>query len=96
MFYTHNSLICTTKVHTAEFIQPFCCCVVTQTPHYFNYRGDHAVVLLPGTAAAEEGDEENHHSDSDEDNGSSWGRRVTDHEGVVQSHLNQDSHDNQC
>lgn len=64
-------------------------------PQFLNYRGDHAVVLFPGTAAAEECDEENHHTDSDEDNGRSWGWRIFDHEGFVQSHLNQDSHDNQ-
>lgn len=68
-FYTHQSLICTTKFHTAKLIQPFVW--FTQIPHYLNYRCDHAVVLFPGTAAAEEGDEENHHTDSDEDNGSS-------------------------
>ena len=61
-----------------------------------NYRGDHAVVLFPGTAAAKEGDEENHHTDSDEDDGSSGGCRITDHEGLVQINLNQDSHDDQC
>lgn len=59
------------------------------------YHGDHAVALFPGTTAAEERDEENHHADADEDNGSSWGRRVLDHEGFVQSHLNQDAHDDQ-
>lgn len=36
-----------------------------------NYHGNHAVVLLPGTAAAKEGNEENDHTDSDEDDGGS-------------------------
>lgn len=58
-FHTHYSF---------KLIQLLCCRVV---PHDVNYRGDHAVVLFPGTTAAEEGDEENHHADSDEDNGSS-------------------------
>lgn len=61
-----------------------------------SYHGDHAIVLFPGTTAAKEGNEENDHADCDEDNGSSWGRRILDHEGFMQSYLNQDSHNNQC
>lgn len=58
--------------------------------------GDHAIVLFPGTTASEEGDEENHHTDADENNGSTWGWCIIDHEGFMQSYLNQDAHDNQC
>lgn len=49
-----------TEVHTTQIKH---CCV--------SYRGDHAVVLLPGSAAAEKGDKENHHTDYDDDDGGS-------------------------
>lgn len=62
--------------------------------HYLNYRGDHAVVLFPGTATAKEGDEENHHTDCDEKDGNSWGWYIFDPDVFVHTQLNQDSHDN--
>lgn len=58
--------------------------------------GDHAIVLFPGTTASEEGNEENHHADADENNRSTWGWCIIDHEGFMQSYLNQDAHDDQC
>lgn len=60
-----------------------------------SYRGDHAVVLFPGSTAAKEGDEENHHADGDEDDRSSGGCGVVDHQRFVQSHLDQDPHHDQ-
>lgn len=54
-------------MHTVDKpLQPF---GNSNTPHYWNYHCDHAIVLFPGTTAAKEGDEENHHTNSNEDNG---------------------------
>lgn len=60
------------------------------------HRGDHAVVLFPGSAATKEGDEEDHHPDPDDDDGDARGWGVFDPVGVVQSKLSQDANNNKC
>lgn len=61
-----------------------------------DYRGDHAVVLFPGSTAAEECDEESQKTHHDEDNGACRGVDVHDPKGFVHRNLHDDSHDNQC
>lgn len=68
---------------------------MSNAPHDCTYHCDHAIVLFPGPTAAKEGDEENHHTHSNQDDGNYWSWRISDQEGFVQSHMNQDAHDNQ-
>ena len=59
------------------------------------YRGDHAVILLPGTAATTEGNEEDDDPHYYQNDGDGRGCGVSDGQGVVQGNLDQDPHDNQ-
>lgn len=62
---------------------------------YVDYHGDHAVILLPGTAAAKKGNEEYNHTHNNDNNWGCWGCRILNHKCVVKSHLHHDSQDNQ-
>ena len=59
------------------------------------YCGDHAVILLPGTAATTEGNEEDDDTHDYQDDRDRRGCGVTDGQGFVQGYLDQDPHHNQ-